>query len=215
MAKLVGRKEVLDVLKIHFTTLYDMVKRKEIEAVKIGNKNLYNLEKYLKDNNISTNDKNNTTNAEQLNNKIRKRICYCRVSSNHQKEDLQRQIELVKQYYPNHEIISEIGSGLNFKRKGFLKLLDMSYKGEIEELVVVYKDRLCRFGFEMIEYVIQTFSKGIIIVMNRTEEKTPTEEITEDILAIMNIYVAKMNGLRKYKKAMKKELVGECTSDSE
>jgi predicted site-specific integrase-resolvase len=214
MAKLVGRKEVLDVLKIHFTTLYDMIKRKEIEAVKIGNKNLYNLEKYLKDNNISS-PESTISNKEETNNKIRKRICYCRVSSNHQKEDLQRQIELVKQYYPNHEIIHEIGSGLNFKRKGFLRLLDMSYKGEIEELVVVYKDRLCRFGFEMIEYIIQTFSKGIIIVMNRTEEKTPTEEITEDILAIMNIYVAKINGLRKYKKAMKKELVGECTSDSE
>lgn len=198
MAKLVGRKEVLNTLNIHYVTLYNMIDRKEIEVVKIGNKNLYNLDKYLKDNNISLSNET-----------VKKRICYCRVSSNHQKEDLQRQIELVKNLYPNHEIISEIGSGLNFKRKGFLKIIDMAYKGQIEELVVVYKDRLCRFGYELVEHAIETFSKGKIIIMNRIEEKTPAEEISEDILAIMNIYVAKMNGLRKYKKQMKKELLGD------
>ena len=201
MSKLVGRKEVLKALNIHYVTLYNMIERKEIEVVKIGNKNLYNLDKFLKDNNISLN-----------NNSIRKRICYCRVSSNHQKEDLTRQIDLVKNLYPNHEIISEIGSGLNFKRKGFLKIIDMAYKGEIEELIVVYKDRLCRFGYELVEHAIETFSKGKIIIMNRIEEKTPAEEISEDILAIMNIYVAKMNGLRKYKKQIKKDILG-STSD--
>jgi len=207
MAKLVGRKEVLNVLNIHYVTLYNMIERKEIEVVKIGNKNLYNLDKYLKDNNISIEE-----------NKIQRKICYCRVNSNHQKDDLERQIELVKNLYPNHEIISEIGSGLNFKRKGFLKIIDMAYKGQIEELVVVYKDRLCRFGYELVEHAIETFSKGKIIIMNRIEEKTPAEEISEDILAIMNIYVAKMNGLRKYKKQMKKELLGDkyiVSSDEE
>ena len=201
MSKLVGRKEVLKALNIHYVTLYNMIERNEIEVVKIGNKNLYNLDKFLKDNNISLN-----------NQPVRKRICYCRVSSNHQKDDLERQIELVKNLYPNHEIISEIGSGLNFKRKGFLKIVDMAYKGEIEELVVVYKDRLCRFGYELVEHAIETFSKGKIIIMNRIEEKTPAEEISEDILAIMNIYVAKMNGLRKYKKQIKKDILG-STSD--
>ena len=205
MVKLVGRKELLKILNIHFSTLYNMIERKEIEVIKIGTKNFYNLEKYLKDNNISIEE-----------NKIQRKICYCRVSSNHQKDDLERQVELVKNLYPNHEIISEIGSGLNFKRKGFLKCLDYAIKGELNELVVVYKDRLCRFGFEMVEHLVTTYSKGKIIIVNKSEEKTPLEEITEDILSIMNIYTAKINGLRKYKKQIKKELTGkEEMSDEE
>jgi len=205
MVKLVGRKELLKILNIHFSTLYNMIERKEIEVIKIGTKNFYNLEKYLKDNNISIEE-----------NKIQRKICYCRVSSNHQKDDLERQIELVKNLYPNHEIISEIGSGLNFKRKGFLKCLDYAIKGELNELVVVYKDRLCRFGFEMVEHLVTTYSKGKIIIVNKSEEKTPLEEITEDILSIMNIYTAKINCLRKYKKQIKKELTGkEEMSDEE
>lgn len=206
MAKLLGRKQALERLNIHQSTLYSLVEKKEIEAIKLGNKYLYNVDKYLQDNNITVD-----INAP----KIKRRVCYCRVSSNHQKEDLERQIELVQQYYPNHEIISDIGSGLNFKRKGFLKLINYAIKGEINELVVVYKDRLCRFGFELVEYMIETFSAGKIIIMNRIEEKTPAEEISEDILAIMNIYVAKMNGLRKYKKQIKKDLTGISDSDSE
>ena len=145
---------------------------------------------------------------------MRKKICYCRVSSRHQKEDLDRQIEYVKNLYPRHTIISEIGSGLNFKRKEFLQIIDWGMKGEIDELVVVYKDRLCRFGFELIEYIINEYSKGIIIVINRSEEKTPIEEITEDIMSIMNIYVAKVNGLRKYKKKIKNTINNNEESDN-
>ena len=202
MVKLSGRKEVLETLNIHYTTLYTMVERKEIEAIKIGTKNFYNLEKYLQDNGL-------------IKDKLQKKVCYCRVSSSHQKEDLERQVELMRHLYPDHELISEIGSGLNFKRKGFLKLLDMIIKGEVKELVVMYKDRLCRFGFEFVEHLMETYGKGKIIVVNRTEEKTPLEEITEDILSIMNIYVSKMNGLRKYRKGIRKELTGDSGSESE
>jgi len=76
----------------------------------------------------------------------------------------------------------------------------MSINGEIEELVIAYKDRLTRFGYEMIEYLIEAYSKGRIIIENKNEEETPTEELTKDIISIMNVYVAKNNGLRKYKK---------------
>jgi putative resolvase len=206
MVKLVSRKEVLEILKIHHSTLYNMLERNELEVVKIGTKNFYNIEKYLKEHNITL--------KEEV---VKRKICYCRVSSNHQKDDLERQISLVKDLYPNHELISEVGSGLNFKRKGFLKCLDYAIKGELGELVVVYKDRLCRFGYEMVEHLVTTYSEGRIIIINKTEEKTPLEEITEDILSIMNIYTAKINGLRKYKKAMKREILGEnvSLSDSE
>jgi putative resolvase len=192
MEEIVPRRKVLEVLKIHYQTLYKMVDRGEIEVVKIGTRQLYNLSKYLKTHNV--------------NNKIKKKICYCRVSSNKHKEDLSRQIEQMKKHYKDAEIISDIGSGLNYERKGLKEILEMAINGEIEELIIAYKDRLTRFGFEMIEWIIKQYSGGKIIILNKEEELTPTQEITKDLVTIMNVYVAKVNGLRKYKKKIKNEI---------
>jgi predicted site-specific integrase-resolvase len=134
----------------------------------------------------------------------RRKICYCRVSSRGQKDDLERQEQYLKQRYPTHEFIKDIGSGLNFKRKGIKTILEYSYKGEIEELVVAHKDRLCRFGFEIFEFVISEFSKGRIIVLdNRSVSKN--EELVSDILSIINVFSARVNGLRKYKTSIETE----------
>ena len=196
--KYVGRKKVLETLNIHYNTLYNITKRKEIEYITVGNKNYYNLTEYIVRNKIE--------NKRKIAVKKRK-ICYCRVSSNKQKEDLTRQVEYMKTKYPNHEIIKDIGSGLNYKRKGLLEIIESGIKGEIEEVVVAYKDRLTRFGYEMIEYVIEKFSNGKIKIENIEEEKTPQEEIVKDIMSIMNVYVAKINGLRKYKKIIKHKII--------
>ena len=107
---------------------------------------------------------------------------------------------------PTYEIISDIGSELNFNRKGLNQIIEYAINGDIEVVVVAYKDRLARFGYEMIDNIINKYSKGMIKIENKTEEKTPTKEMSEDIVTIMNVYVAKMNGLRKYKTAIKKEL---------
>ena len=95
---------------------------------------MYNLNKFLKINGI--------------NNKLKRNICYCRVSSSKQKEDLSRQIEYMKNKFPNHEIIYDIGSWLNFKRKGLKLILNYGIEGEINELIIAYKDRLARIGYE-------------------------------------------------------------------
>ena len=86
-------------------------------------------------------------------------------------------------------------------------VIDYGIKGEVNELVVAYKDRLCRFGYELIESIINKHSNGEITVINKSEEKTPIEEVMKDIVSIMNVYVAKINGLRKYKKEMKSEII--------
>lgn len=192
MDKFVTRKEVLKILKIHYHTLYSMVKRGEIETLKIGKRNLYNLDKFLRDKGVT--------------NKKKQKICYCRVSSNKQKEDLERQINFMKEKYPDYEIIKDIGSGLNFKRRGLNKIIEIAINGELEELLITYKDRLCRIGFELIENIIKKYSNGKITIVNKSEEETPTEEVTKDIISIMNIYVAKINGLRKYKTDIKKTI---------
>lgn len=181
----VPRREACKILGIHYHTLYKLANKGEIETMKVGGQNLYNVVKYMND--------------KGLNTKPRRKICYCRVSSIKQKQDLERQIEYMKNKYDKHEIISDIGSGLNMNREGLNKIIDYAINGEIEELVIAYKDRLTRFGYELIENIIKKYSNGIIKIENKNEEKTPEEEITKDIITIMNVYVAKINGSRKYK----------------
>jgi predicted site-specific integrase-resolvase len=192
MDQFITRREVLKTLGIHYHTLYAMVKRGEIETLEVGKRNLYNLDKFLRNRGVI--------------NKVKRKICYCRVSSNKQKEDLERQIKYMKEKYPDYEIIKDIGSGLNFKRKGLNKIIELSINGELDELLITYKDRLCRIGYDLIENIIKTYSNGRITIVNKEEEETATEEITKDIVSIMNIYVAKINGLRKYTTEIKKTI---------
>lgn len=166
-----------------------MVLRNDIQTVKLGNKYLYNFDKYLSDNNI----KIPSNSLPKIN------VCYCRVSSRKQSGDLERQILYMKRKYPTHIIISDIGSGLNYKRNGLKKIINLAITGQINELVIAYKDRLVRFGYEIFEHIIQDYSNGKIIITNKSEEQTPTEELVKDVISIMNVYVAKINGLRKYK----------------
>ena len=188
----VKRKEVLKILGICYKTLYKMAENNEIESIKVGNNTLYNINKYLRGKNITKNNK--------------LKICYCRVSSQKQKSDLYRQIKYMTDKFPTYKIIHDIGSGLNYNRKGLNQIIDYAINGEIEEVVIAYKDRLTRFGYEMINMLITKYSNGKITILNNDEEITPTEELTKDIVSIMNIYVAKVNGLRKYKTPIKKEI---------
>lgn len=188
----VKRAEALKTLGICYQTLYKMADKKEIDTLKVGENTLYNVAKYLRERNVL--------------NKTRIKICYCRVSSNKQREDLKRQVQYMKDKFPTHTIIEDIGSGLNYKRKGLLEIMEKAINGEIEELVIAYKDRLTRFGYEMLEWLITKYSNGKIIIINKEEEETPIEELTKDIVSIMNVYVAKVNGLRKYKSHIKDEI---------
>jgi len=181
----VSRRELIKTLNIHYHTVYNLVKNNKIETIKVGSISKYNLDKYITDNKII------------INNTIKKKICYCRVSSRKQNSDLERQINLMQSNYPNYEIISDIGSGLNFKRKGLEKIIDMAIKGEIEEVVITYKDRLARFGYDLIEMILNKYSKATITIINQDKYQTKDEELVKDIISIMNVYVAKINGMRK------------------
>jgi predicted site-specific integrase-resolvase len=127
-------------------------------------------------------------------------ICYVRVSSQGQKEDLERQKAMMKEKYPTHIIIEDIGSGLNLNKRGIKKIIHLAIEGKIKEVVVAYRDRLTRFGYELIEELVSKYSEGEIKVLNEKELIEPEEEIVKDMMSIMNVYVAKMNGLRKYRK---------------
>jgi len=102
--------------------------------------------------------------------------------------------------FPNHIIIEDIGSGLNLNKRGIRKIIHLAIEGKINELIVAHRDRLTRFGFELIEEIINKYSKGKIVILSEPEKLEPEEEIVKDIMSIMNVYVAKINGMRKYKK---------------
>lgn len=128
--------------------------------------------------------------------KNQKTICYARVSSSHQKEDLERQETFFKQKYPDAIILKDIGSGLNWKRKGFNSLLEQIIAGDIKEVVVTYKDRLCRFGIELVEWIFKKFNVKLMVLSQNIDQKDISRELAEDLLAITTVFVARNNGLR-------------------
>ena len=125
------------------------------------------------------------------------KFIYTRVSSTKQQPDLERQIKFLQKLYPDYKIISDIGSGLNFKRKGLNKLLETIFAGTVEEVVVAHKDRLCRFGFEIFENICKHFSTTLTIVDNK-DGKSQTDELAEDLLSIITVFTARFYGQRKY-----------------
>lgn len=198
MNKYSGGKEASEKLGVHQRTLMSWDKKGLIKVIRTpGNKRLYDVEGFLKEHKLNIEEKINI--IEDTNDKLN--ICYVRVSTNGQKDDLKRQKEMMKELYNDYMIIEDIGSGLNLNKKGLRKIIDLAIEGRVNKLVIAHKDRLVRFGYELIEDLIKKYSNGEIIIVNKKEEvKKPEEELIYDVLQIMNVYVAKMNGLRRYKK---------------
>ena len=138
-----------------------------------------------------------------------KSIGYCRVSSQKQKDDLERQIENMNMYLlaqgKPYEIISDIGSGINYRRKGLEKLIKQITLGEVDKVVVLYKDRLVRFGCELIEYIASLYHCDIEIV--DTSKKSEQAELVEDLVQIITVFSCRLQGKRAHKaKKMIEEL---------
>jgi putative resolvase len=192
------------------TTLRNWADKGLIEYVRgteKGSHRYYNIKQFLR--------KNGTSQIkEKILSQTRRKICYCRVSTRNQKDDLQRQVDFLQRKYPNHEIIKDIGSGINFKRKGLKTILDYAIKGDLEELVVAYKDRLCRFGFDLIKWIIEEYSSGKIVVLNEIKCSAEQEVVT-DVLTILNVFSARINGLRKYRTQVKEEFEQESEGNPE
>jgi predicted site-specific integrase-resolvase len=126
----------------------------------------------------------------------KRRVVYCRVSSAKQKDDLARQIDYMAHQYPQHEIVKDIGSGINFKRPGLLSILGSVMRGRVQEVVVASRDRMCRFAFDLLQWIFQR--NGAQILVLHDEDKTPDQDFTEDILAIMQVFSCRWNGKRRY-----------------
>ena len=144
----------------------------------------------------------------QTENDIRDTVIYARVSTRNQKDDLQNQVEFLKQFCNAKGIIvnqcvEDFGSGLNYNRKKWNKLLDEVMGNKIKTIVISNKDRFIRFGYDWFEKFCEKFNTKIIIVNNET--LSPNEELVQDIISILHVFSCRLYGLRKYKNQIKED----------
>ena len=144
----------------------------------------------------------------QTENDIRDTVIYARVSTRNQKDDLQNQVEFLKQFCNAKGIIvnqcvEDFGSGLNYNRKKWNKLLDEVMANKIKTIVISNKDRFIRFGYDWFEKFCEKFNTKIIIVNNET--LSPNEELVQDIISILHVFSCRLYGLRKYKNQIKED----------
>jgi predicted site-specific integrase-resolvase len=185
--KYVKPKEAAAQLGVHVRTLVEWEKEGLIQAIKTpSGQRRYDIESY-------------TANSES----VRTTVIYARVSSRAQQPDLNRQVAALVALYPDAEVISEIGGGLNFKRKKLQALLERVMQRTVRHIVVAHKDRLVRFGFDHFRWLCELHGCEIV-VLNETV-LSPERELTEDLLAILHCFSSRLYGLRKYKSQVQED----------
>lgn len=153
---------------------------------------------------------------EQINNFLRKPrielnriVAYCRVSSPNQRPDLKNQRRCLEEFckasgIANVDYLEEIGGGLNFNRPIFLEIIHEITVGRISKLIVAHKDRLCRFGFELVKNLCDLNNCELLVV--NVEELSPEQEMVQDLMTIIHCFSSRLYGLRNYRKTLQKAL---------
>lgn len=162
-----------------------------------GNRRYYTHEQYLEYMGISAKPETG------------KSVVYFRVSSASQKSDLENQRYVLEQFttangWPVDLWLSDIGSGLNYTRKNFIRLMELIEQGQVSRLIIAHKDRLVRFGFEWFELFCK--NHGVQLVVMNHQSLSPEQEMVQDLLSIVHCFSSRLYGLRKYKKVLKESL---------
>lgn len=182
-------QEVLKLLGITRQTLTKYVKEGKINVTKLPN-GRYNYEK-------------ESVYKYFMGGIERKTYIYARVFTSKQKKDLENQIQLLKQFcfsngYQIHGVFSDIASGISFeKRKEFFNLLDEVIEGKVEKVIISYKDRLSRVGFDLFKHLFAKFNTEIVVVSEVGNSKLDSEEIFEEIVSLLHCYSMKVYSGRK------------------
>ena len=142
---------------------------------------------------------------ENVENQVNDVVIYARVSNQNQKDDLKNQVEFLKTYanakgYIVSNIITDIGSGLNYNRKGFNSIL---YSEKKQTILISYEDRFVRFGYSWFDNFLKSKGSEIVVVNNQT--LSPQQELVEDLISIIHIFSCRIYGLKKYKKKIKND----------
>ena len=142
-------------------------------------------------------------------------VAYCRVSTKSQKDELEKQVENIKSYMYakgySFKVITDIGSGINYKNKGLQELISLINSNQITKVVVLYKDRLVQFGFELIQLLCDLHDVKIEIIDK--SERSNEEELTDDLIEIITVFANKLYGSRSKKTKTLIERVSDVTRD--
>ena len=191
MGKLVNISEAARILGVTTTTLRNWDKKgllKPDELTK-GKARRYRIES------LRNINRNIIVTKDDL-----KTIAYARVSSHDQKEDLNRQIQVLELYCSKHgykyEVIQDLGSGMNYYKKGLTKLIDLILDNQVQRLVLTHKDRLLRFGAELIFSICEAKNVEVIIINQGDEAPSFEEELAKDVLEIITVFSARLYGSR-------------------
>jgi predicted site-specific integrase-resolvase len=160
---------------------------------------------------------NGICNTDEIQDITKENFIYTRVSSKKQMDDLARQIEFIKSSnnkYSTYVSVSDVASGINFKRKGLSTILDKCLQGSIGEIVIAHRDRLCRFGFDLLKLIIEK-KGGKITVINDDQHKSTEQELSEDLLSIVHIYSCRQMGKRSYKIRCNKNITSSTSTESD
>jgi excisionase family DNA binding protein len=186
MGNIISIKEAAKTLGVHPKTLRKWELEGKITAIRTeGNHRRYDLSKLL-----------NIKSGSALT------IAYARVSSHDQKEDLVRQANVLESYCAKNgwtfEVIQDLGSGMNYKKKGLVRLIKLICTNQVERLVLSHKDRLLRFGSDLVFMLCENFGTEVIII-NRSEDSSFEEDLTADVLEIITVFSARLYGSRSHK----------------
>jgi putative resolvase len=183
----VNTKKAKEILKVSYKTIFRWAKDGKIRFITTpSGRKIYNTKDIY---NISS-SVTCTTEKEK--------ICYCRVSSRKQMDDLERQQDFFREKFPDHKLVTDVGSGINWKRKGLQTILEQAMQGRISEVVVAHRDRLCRFAFDLLEWILKT-NRIKLVVLNEEKGSSTEQELAEDILSIIHVYSCRKMGGRRYK----------------
>ncbi len=189
-------KEFANLINVTTQTLRNWDKNGKLIPIKLkSGHRRYTIEHLNKIKNIKNTDKLN--------------IIYCRESTKQQKNSLIEQENKLKEYCISSgikidKVISEYGSALNYNRKGLQEIIELANKELIDNLIIYYKDRLVRFGFEFFEQLSKENNFKIIIVDNSETNKNKEQEFAEDLISIIHYFSMKLYGSRSYKQKIKK-----------
>lgn len=188
-------KEFAELLNVSVLTLQRWDNAGKLKAFRTPtNRRYYTYEQYKEFKGITSSEK--------------RTVIYTRVSTSNQKDDLKNQVEFLKQYANAKgiivdEVIEDYGSGLNYNRKKWNKLINECMTSDITTIIITHKDRFVRFGFEWFERFLEKFNVKIVVVNN--ESLSPSEELVQDIISILHVFSCRIYGLRKYKKKIKED----------
>ena len=197
MSKHYKPKEFAELLNISIITLQRWDNDWKLKAFRTTtNRRYYTYEQYLEYTGI-----HKETDSRKI-------VIYTRVSTSNQKDDLKNQVEFLRQYANAKgiivdEVIENYGSGLNYNRKKWNRLIDSCMTNEISTIIITHKDRFIRFGYDWFESFLAKFNVEIIVVNNKS--LSPQEELVQDIISILHIFSCRIYGLRKYKKKIRED----------